>query len=90
MNSPLIRKPSTYLTASLVMGGFFIWLPIFNLPFLAAASLSTAINMAYYSGDIETARRLSARARLWLILGSIVPGMLLVGIPTGVLLSLMK
>lgn len=90
MKNELMSKPKTYLTASLVLYGLFFWLLIWNLPFLAAASLTPALNRAYYSGDWDKARQLSARARMWLILGCIPAGLVVIGIPVGALISLLK
>ena len=73
MSAELTGKPKTYLAVSLVMYGLFIWLPFINLFFLASASLAPALNRAYYSGDLDRARLLSSRARLWLIIGCIFP-----------------
>ena len=90
MKNELMRKPNTYQTASLLLYGLFIWLLFWNIPFLAAASLTPALNRAYYAGDLDKARQLSARARMWLILGCIPAGLVVIGIPVGVLISLLK
>lgn len=90
MKNELMRKPDTYLTASLLLYGLFIWLLFWNLPFLASASLTPALNRAYYSGDWDKARQLSARARMWFISGCIPAGLVVIGIPAGALISLLK
>lgn len=90
MKDELMRKPKTYQTASLLLYGLFFWLFFLNLPFLAAASLTPALNRAYYSGDWDKARQLSDRARMWLILGCIPAGFIVIGIPAGALISLLK
>lgn len=69
LNLPVEDKPRTYLLPSCILLILFPIEGILSVLFICSAWMTRAINMAYYSGNVQRARELSRLARNLFIAG---------------------